>query len=109
MAQKLIQVHLTLKEAGDAYLHAIAPLAPTIADLAGLQWKIWLLNDAASEAGGIYLFADESSAQAFLTGPLIAQLQQMSCIGTLSTQQFDVLDTLTAMTRGPIAVYARGL
>ncbi len=53
--------------------------------------------------------ADESSAHAFLTGPLIAQLQQMSCIGTLSTQQFDVLDTLTAMTRGPLAAYARGL
>jgi hypothetical protein len=109
MAQKLVQVQFTLKEPGDAYLQAVAPLAQTVADLAGLQWKIWLLNDGASEAGGIYLFADESSAQAFLTGPLIAQLGQMSCIGTLSARQFDVLDTLTARTRGPLAAYAQGL
>jgi hypothetical protein len=109
MAQKLVQVNLMLTVSGEEYMQAVAPLAHTVADLAGLQWMIWLLNDAACEAGGIYLFADDSSAHAFLTGPLVAGLKGMPLVGALSTKQFDVLDTLTAITRGPISAYMQGL
>ena len=109
MAKTIVEISFKLTVPASEYERAVAPLAQTIADVEGLEWKIWLLNDAASEAGGIYLFADESSAQAFLVEPLIAQLGQMSCIGMLRTQQFDVLDTLTATTRGPLAAYAQGL
>lgn len=109
MAQKLVQVRCTLTVSGDEYTQAVAPLAQAFADLAGLQWKIWLLNDADQAAGGLYLFADESSAQAFLNGPLLAQVQTAPFVRELQVQQFDVIVALTDITRGPLSAYAQGL
>jgi hypothetical protein len=102
MAPTIIQISYRLNMSGKAYAQAIAPLAQTVADVAGLQWKIWLLNESAHEAGGIYLFADEDSASAFLRGPLVAQITGAPSIADFRVAQFEVLDTLTAITRGPV-------
>ncbi len=42
-------------------------LAESIANEPGLLWKIWTENEASGEAGGIYLFIDRASADAYLT------------------------------------------
>jgi hypothetical protein len=47
-----------------AWLGAAQP----IADTPGLRWKVWLMNEAKREAGGIYLFESEGAAQAYLGG-----------------------------------------
>ena len=39
----------------------VAPLAEQYAAVPGLRWKIWIINEAEGEAGGIYLFDDEES------------------------------------------------
>jgi hypothetical protein len=109
MAQKLVQVHFSLTVSGDEYIQAIAPLAQMAADLAGLQWKIWLLNDLDHVAGGLYLFADESSVQSFLASPFLAQVQSASFVQEIQVRQFDVLMALTDITRGPLSAYAQGL
>jgi hypothetical protein len=109
MAQKLVQIQFKLCCSGAEYQQAVTPLAQSIADAAGLQWKIWLLNEAQREAGGIYLFADESSARAYLDGAVLARLTAHPLIGNASVTQFDVIEALTTISRGPIAEYARGL
>jgi hypothetical protein len=109
MTQKLVQIQFKLLGSGAEYQQAVAPLAQAIADAAGLQWKIWLLNDAEHEAGGIYLFADESSARAYLDGVVLARLTAHPLIGHASVTQFDVIEALTTISRGPIAEYAHGL
>jgi hypothetical protein len=73
-----------------------------MADVAGLVWKIWLLNEHNHQAGGVLLFEDEDSANAFLSGPLVAQIKSAPSIAHLCIAQFGVLNTLTAITRGPI-------
>lgn len=109
MAQKLVQIHFGLTVSGDEYTQTVAPLAQAIADLAGLQWKIWLLNDVTDAAGGIYLFADESSARSFLSSSLLVQLRAAPFLQDVRVQQFDVLTDLTEITRGPLSAYAAGL
>jgi hypothetical protein len=52
--------------------------------------------------GGIYLFDDASSAQAYLQGPIAAGLGQHPAVSDISVRQFEVLDSLTAITRGPV-------
>jgi hypothetical protein len=52
--------------------------------------------------GGIYLFDDESSAQAFLEGPIAAGLGQHPAVSDISVKQFEVLGDLTTITRGPV-------
>src|SRR5262249_6069223 len=109
MAQQLVQINFTLNVSESEYVQTIAPLAQSIADTAGSQWKIWVVNQAELEAGGISLFADESSAAAFLAGPLVAQMRNTPLLREFQTKRFDLLTDLTEITRGPLWAYAQGL
>ena len=79
-----------------------APLAEPIADVPGLRWKIWSLNEGTSEFAGIYLFDDEESVQDYLEGPIIAQVSQHPALSDISAKQFGVLDEFSAITRAPL-------
>ena len=57
---------------------------------------------AKSEAGGIYLFEDEASVQAYLEGPLAAGVLNHPALSEFSAKQFDVMDGVTGVTRGPV-------
>jgi hypothetical protein len=106
MALTVVQMTFKLNMPGKEYARAIAPLAHSVADVTGLRWKIWLLNESTHEAGGIYLFEDEDSANAFLRGQLVEQVKSAPIIADLHTTQFAVLDSLTAITRGPVMEYS---
>ncbi|HET7239069.1 MAG TPA: YdhR family protein [Terrimicrobiaceae bacterium] len=77
-------------------------IAAEIAKVPGLRWKIWLLNEAESRGGGIYLFEDEQSVRAYLEGPIVAALKSSPVLTELNVQTFSVLEGPSAMTRGPI-------
>jgi len=51
---------------GAAMTTAMKGLAESIAQEPGLIWKIWTENPDSHEAGGIYLFEDQASAEAYL-------------------------------------------
>lgn len=51
---------------GDEMTPAMQQLAQSINDEPGLIWKIWTENPEANEAGGVYLFTDKVSAEAYL-------------------------------------------
>ena len=108
MAQSLVEINFKLTVSGAEYEQAVAPLAQTVADVGGLQWKIWLLNEQAHEAGGVYLFADGDSARAFLDSSLVAQVKSAPILSDFRTAQFDLIENLTAITHGPIAEIVRG-
>jgi hypothetical protein len=80
----------------------VSPLAEPIAAVDGLRWKVWLMNEAESEAGGIYLFDDAASVQAYLEGSIVAQVTSHPALSEFSVKQFDVMDGVTAVTRGPV-------
>ena len=85
-----------------ARVSASIPSAGAFAEVKGLRWKIWLMNEGASEAGGIYLFEDQASLQSFLEGSLAALVKNHPAIHEMSAKQFDVMEGLTAITRGPV-------
>jgi len=45
---------------------AMTGLAQSIAEEPGLVWKIWTETPAEGRAGGVYLFSDRASAEAYL-------------------------------------------
>ena len=51
------------------YEGAVSPLVSDYAAVPGLHWKIWLMNETESEAGGIMLFDSEASLKPFLKDP----------------------------------------
>jgi hypothetical protein len=65
------------------------------------------MNEADSTAGGIYLFDDESSADAFLDGPIAASLKTNPVISKISVRLFGVSEEHTVVTRGPVRTGAR--
>ncbi len=99
MSQKILQINFKFSGPRAEYEQANLPYAKPIADTPGLRWKIWLMNEDQGEAGGIYLFDDEATVQAFLAGPIIAEMKDDP---TLSMKTFDVMEEHTAVTRGPV-------
>lgn len=52
---------------GDEMAGAMKELAESINLEPGFIWKIWTENPSTSKAGGIYLFASQQHAEAYLT------------------------------------------
>lgn len=51
---------------GDEMAAAMKDVAESISKEPGFIWKVWTENQAAHEAGGIYLFQDRPSAEAYM-------------------------------------------
>ncbi len=102
MSGKILQINFKFNISPAELAAGFAPLAEPIAAVAGLRWKIWSLNEAESEFAGIYLFEDEASAQAFLEGPIIAEVSKHPALSDINAKQFGVIDEFSAITRGPI-------
>jgi len=102
MTQTIVQITFKLKVSEAEYEQAVTPLAPAFADVSGLQWKIWLLNERTHEAGAVFLFADAAAAQAFFDSPLAAQVKSAPFLAELRATQFGVMEGLTTITRGPL-------
>ena len=58
MSGMLLQLNFKYNVSPADYEGAVSPLADKFAAVPGLRWKIWMINEAESEAGGIYLFDD---------------------------------------------------
>jgi hypothetical protein len=102
MPQQILQVNFKVSmprvDLESAWLGAAQP----IADTPGLQWKVWLINEAEKEAGGIYLFESEAAVQAYMAGPMVAALKASPVISNISTKVFGVMAEHSAITRAPL-------
>jgi hypothetical protein len=98
---KLIQFDFTYNGPfGDEMAAALRELAESIVKEPGFIWKIWTENSATNEAGGVYLFEDEKSAESYIDMHT-KRLQQFG-IGEVRAKMFDVNRDLTAVTKGPV-------
>jgi hypothetical protein len=102
MALMILQINFSLNVPAAEYQKIVDSVAQAFLGVPGLKWKIWLLNPATQEAGGIYLFDSQASVDAYLNGPLVAKLKSMTAVRNLSMKQFDVMVEATALTRGPV-------
>ena len=97
----ILQINFNFNVTVAEYQKMTDSVAHAFIDVPGLTWKIWLLNPAAQEAGGLYLFDSQASLEAYLNGPLVAQLRGLTSIRNISMKQFEVMPEVTALTRGP--------
>ncbi|NLC36937.1 MAG: monooxygenase [Alcaligenaceae bacterium] len=85
---------------GEDMVPAMEGLAQSIAEEPGLLWKIWTENEAAGEAGGVYLFADRASAEAYLSMHTVRL--QSAGVTQVKGKIFRVNDALSKIDRAPI-------
>lgn len=81
-----------------AYTKARAEL---FVDLPGLKWKIWLDAPEENRTGGIYLFEDRASAEAYANGPLLGRHRANPAISDLQVRLFNTRDDMGKVTRAP--------
>lgn len=104
MSPTILQINYKLNMSKADYVAAAGRAAQPIAAAPGLQWKVWLMNETESEAGGIYLFDSLESAQSFLQGPIFTALKQNPKITDVTFKLFEAVETLSQITRGPIGL-----
>jgi hypothetical protein len=104
---KLLQVNYRRGRGQDDREQAeqLLAAAEQISGLPGLQWKIWIYDDAAGAAGGIYLFDTEEHARAWGDEMLPHALAELPRISDVDTRYFDIDQRLSAVTRGPVAAF----
>ena len=102
----ILQINFKLNVAPAEYRKICESVAQAIADVPGLVWKVWLLNEQDGEAGGIYLFQDERSLAAYLSGPIIRQIKSLPELREISAKWFETIPEVTVVTRGPIPALA---
>jgi hypothetical protein len=102
----ILQINFRLNVSPAEYQKKCESVAQAIADVPGLVWKVWLLNEPDGEAGGIYLFQDEQSLDAYLSGPIIRQIKSLPQLREISAKRFETIPKLTVVTRGPIPALA---
>ncbi|KEY56597.1 monooxygenase [Serratia sp. DD3] len=85
---------------GQEMAQAMEGLAHSIAEEPGLIWKIWTENQATQEAGGIYLFANISSAEAYLA--MHSERLRNFGIPQVNGKIFAINQALTQIDRAPI-------
>ena len=102
----ILQINFKLNASPAEYRKICESVAQTIADVPGLVWKVWLLNEQEGEAGGIYLFQDDHSLVGYLSGPIVGQIKSLPQLREISAKRFDTIPEVTAVTRGPIPASA---
>ena len=60
------------------------------------------MNEAGQEAGGIYLFTDGPSLDAYLNSEIVAGIISHPALSDFSVKQFEAMDGISAVTRGPV-------
>ncbi|MGE0542153.1 MAG: monooxygenase [Dehalococcoidia bacterium] len=85
---------------GNAMSSAMKRLAQSIANEPGLMWKVWVENEERREAGGVYLFSDRPSAEAYwdMHSKRLAGFGVTECRARI----FAVNEALSRMCRAPI-------
>ncbi|OMC12203.1 hypothetical protein A5735_01790 [Mycolicibacter heraklionensis] len=75
-----------------------AEFADALTEVDGLLGKTWL--GANGEGGGFYIFRDDAAADAYLSGPLVGQLQAHPKFSDFTVQRYDVDEALSIRTNG---------
>ncbi|MBA6283181.1 monooxygenase, partial [Salmonella enterica subsp. enterica serovar Irumu] len=67
MSKTLLQIHFNFSGPfGEEMTQQLVGLAESINEEPGFIWKIWTESEKNQQAGGIYLFESEETAQAYI-------------------------------------------
>jgi hypothetical protein len=100
--KKILQINFKFKATRLQVEQVFLQGAQPIANVKGLLWKVWLMNEAEKSAGGIYLFEDDASVEAYLKGEIIAATKSNPALSDIEVKVFDMLPEPTKITRGPV-------
>jgi hypothetical protein len=112
MTKVMLQVNFDLDFSKNEPIDKTLERARKFADVPGLIWKIWLRDENSGRGGGLYLFEDRSSAEAWAKGRFETMTQRMPWSANVTFEYFDVDEELSTITGGlpqPVAARPRSV
>ena len=98
----VLDMRLKLRVPPDVFLAKSPEAAAVIAAVEGLIWKIWILQQEELEMGGMYLFANRETAEAYLNDPVVQAVRSNPAVVSTESRLWDVESSLSAITRAPL-------
>lgn len=74
-------------------------VAAMVAEVPGLEWKLWLHDAASKNCVGVYRFVDTEHAQRYVDGN-IAMFREAPGYSNIEPRLYDVIAENTRITRG---------
>ena len=99
----VLHLRFKLRVPPDVFLTKSREAATVIASVEGLVWKIWILRQEELEMGGMYLFANRETAEAYLNHPVTQAVRSNPAVVFTESQLWDVESSLSARTRAPLS------
>lgn len=81
------------------FIEANREFAEMMAAVPGLLAKVWLKEPERNRFGGLYLWRDREAFENFMAGSLWAEVLADDSLSELSSNDFEVMDTLTEVTQ----------
>lgn len=100
MSYQCVKVDIDLNVSAEEWVLHCRRVVDAMRSLPGLEWKVWLADADSNTAGGVYLFRDAASADAYVSGPIIAQLRTSPLVRAVRVRTSPVVDDLSRKTRG---------
>jgi len=104
MSKTILQINYQFTSSLADFTALVTPMAEPISGVPGLVWKIWLMNEADHEAGGIYFFESRDAAQAFVGSEAVQGFAAHPTITNVNAKMFAPDEALSKVTRGPLTV-----
>jgi Putative mono-oxygenase ydhR len=101
-ANTVLHLRFKLRVPPNVLLAKSREAASLIATVEGLIWKIWVLQEDEFEMGGIYLFANRETAEAYLNHPIAQAVRLNPAVVSTDSQLWDVESSLSDLTRAPL-------
>ena len=98
----VLHLRFKLRVPPDVFLARSREAATVIASVEGLVWKIWILQQEELEMGGVYLFANRETAEAYLNHPVTQAVRSNPAVVSTESHLWDVESSLSALTRAPL-------
>jgi hypothetical protein len=102
MSRKILQINLQFNVSAEELAKEFESAAVPIAEVPGLRWKIFGMDEERGEAAGIYLFEDDASLKTYIEGPIMARMKTLEAFSDITMKEFNVVEDATAITRGPV-------
>jgi hypothetical protein len=96
------QVNLKFSVTPEQYSEAVAPLADPISKVPGLLWKVWIVNPEENASGGIHLFADQASLDAYAASDIVNGILSNPVLSEFSVKTFEVMEEYSLKTHAPV-------
>lgn len=104
MSKTILQINYKFNSSLADHTALVTPMAEAIAAVPGLVWKVWLLDEAGQEAGGIYYFESREAAQGFVSSPAVKGFVAHPSLSAFSVKMFAPVESLSKITRAPLAI-----